>query len=190
MSEKTLAKNSKAIQDLTVSGVCLALCMLLPLLTGQIPQIGAALSPMHIPVLLCGFLAGPANAVIIGLVAPLLRLMIVGMPMPFMAIAMSFEMAVYGLVSGMMYKLLPKNLVYIYVSLVAAMLLGRIVWGIVTLQLSLSTLFPMLPFGWEQFGWEEFVSGAFISAVPGIILHIVLIPAVVIALKKAKFIVS
>ena len=84
MSETNAMKRSKATKDLAVSGVSLALCMFLPFLTGQIPQIGTALSPMHIPVLLCGFIAGPANAVIVGLAAPLLRLMLFGMPPPFM----------------------------------------------------------------------------------------------------------
>jgi len=119
-----------------------------------------------------------------------LRMMIFGMPMPFMAITMCFELAMYGLVSGIMFKKLPEKPISIYVSLITAMLLGRTVWGMAALQLSLSTVFPALPFGWEQFGWGEFVSAAFVTAVPGIILHIVLIPVIVIALQKARIIVS
>ena len=181
-------ENKKYIKNLTSSAVCLLLCMILPLLTGQIPQIGMALAPMHIPVLICGFITGPAYAMIIGLVAPLLRMMIFGMPMPFMATTMSFELAAYGLVSGLLYKLLPKKILFIYVSLIAAMLLGRIVWGIAAMQLAASAIFPALPMGWERFGWSEFISAAFLTAVPGIIAHIVLIPLLVIALQKAHFI--
>jgi riboflavin transporter FmnP len=178
----------KDLKNLTASSVCLVLCMVLPLLTGQIPQFGQALAPMHIPVLLCAFICGPRYAAIVGLIAPLLRLMLFGMPMPFMAITMCFELAAYGIVAGVLYMLLPKKPLYIYVSLITAMLLGRLVWGAAALQLWTSGVFPMLPFGWENFTWDVFVAAAFITAVPGIVLHIVLIPVIVIALQKARLI--
>jgi len=166
------------MRDLTASGVCLALCLLLPFLTGQIPQFGAALAPMHIPVLLCGFICGPYYAVVIGAVAPLLRFMLFGMPplMPTGA-AMCFELAVYGLVSGLLYKALPKKTVFIYVSLVIAMLLGRIGWGVARVLLTGVANVP--------FSWQLFISGAFINAIPGIIVHIAIIPLIVMALRKA-----
>jgi len=185
----TIKKNNE-IKNLTAASICLALCMLLPFLTGQIPHIGQALAPMHIPVLLCAFICGPRYATIVGLTSPILRLMILGMPPPFMAITMCFELAAYGLVAGVLYMLLPKKPLYIYVSLIAAMLFGRIIWGLAALQLSLSAVFPALPFGWESFNWDVFLSAAFITAVPGIILHIVLIPLVVLALQKARIIVN
>lgn len=187
MKESGAPKKLNALKDLIAAGICLALCMILPFLTGQIPQIGNALSPMHIPVLLCGFICGPYYATIVGLIAPLLRLMLFSSPMPFMAIAMCFELAVYGLVSGVLYKLFPKKKAFVYVSLVTAMIIGRFVWGAAALQLSLASIFPALPFGWESFGWPEFISSAFITAIPGIIAHIVLIPLIVFALQKAKF---
>jgi len=182
--------NKKYVKNLTSSAVCLLLCMILPLLTGQIPQIGLALPSRHIPVLTFGFVAGPAYAMIVGLVAPLLRMLIFGMPMPFMAITMCFELAVYGLVSGVLYKVFPKKVVFIYVSLIAAMLVGRVIWGLAAMQLASIAIFPALPMGWVQFGWSEFISAAFITAVPGIIAHIVLIPIIVLALQKARFIES
>jgi len=174
---KNSIKKSKPWRDLTASGVCLALCLLLPFLTGQIPQFGAALAPMHIPVLLCGFVCGPRHAVVVGVVAPLLRYVLFGMP-PLMptGVSMSFELAVYGLVTGLLYIILPKKTAFIYISLVTAMLLGRIVWGIARVLLTGVSSVP--------FSWQLFISGAFINAIPGIILHIVLIPVIVIALKK------
>jgi len=174
-------KNPPSMRELAISGVCLALCMVLPLLTGQIPQIGSALSPMHIPVLLCGFIAGPYSAAFIGLIAPGLRFSLFGMP-PLMptGLAMSFELAVYGLVSGLLYKALPKKAAYIYVSLIIAMLAGRIVWGAARWGLSGIVGMP--------FTIEMFMAGAFINAIPGIIVHIGLIPIIVLALKKANFI--
>lgn len=166
------------IQKLVLAALCLALCMVLPFLTGQIPEIGSMLSPMHIPVLLCGFICGPVWAALIGAVAPLLRFALFGMPPLFpVGAAMCFELAVYGLVSGLLYGLLPKRKASIYVSLLAAMLVGRIVWGAVRLIIS--------GVGGSAFTWAAFLSGAFTSAIPGIILHIVLIPLLVIALERA-----
>jgi len=166
------------IQKLVLAAACLALCMVLPFLTGQIPEIGSMLCPMHIPVLLCGFLCGPAWAAGIGAVAPLLRFALFGMPPVFpTGVAMCFELAVYGAVCGAMYQLLPRKAVNVYVSLITAMLCGRIVWGAVSLVLSGVTGSP--------FTWSVFFSGAFTSALPGLILHILLIPIVVLALQRA-----
>ena len=166
------------VQLLVTSAICLALCMVLPFLTGQIPQIGSALSPMHIPVLLCGFLVGPFWGAVVGLIAPLLRFALFGMPKLFpTGIAMCAELAVYGAVSGLLYARLPRKTVNLYISLVAAMLLGRVAWGAVRLALS--------GLSGSAFTWAAFVAGAFTTAIPGIILHIVLIPVIVLALRRA-----
>ena len=103
------------IRKLTYSAVCLALCMILPFLTGQIPQIGSALCPMHIPVLLAGFLCGPWWAMAVGAVAPLLRFALFGMPPLFpTGAAMCFELAAYGLVSGLLYTRLMADALVSY----------------------------------------------------------------------------
>ena len=167
------------IRRMVWAAVCLALCMVLPFLTGQIPQIGSAISPMHIPVLLAGFLCGPWWAMAVGAVAPLLRFALFGMPPIFpTGVAMCFELAAYGLVSGALYARLPKKTSNIYVSLIAAMLTGRVVWGIVRVVLS--------GVSGEPFTWAAFMAGAFLNAIPGIIIHILLIPIIVLALKKAN----
>ena len=171
-------KTATLLRHLVYAAVCLALCMLLPFLTGQIPQIGSALSPMHIPVLLAGFLCGPWWAMAVGFVAPMLRHVWLGMPPLITAIAMSFELAAYGLFSGLLYRLLPKKTVNIYVSLIGAMILGRIVWGIAMVVIS--------GVSGSAFTWSAFIAGALLNAVPGIILHIVLIPILVMALRRAK----
>ena len=171
-------KTTTLLRHLVYAAVCLALCMLLPFLTGQIPQIGSALSPMQIPVLLAGFLCGPWWAMAVGFVAPMLRHVWLGMPPLITAIAMSFELAAYGLFSGLLYRLLPKKTVNIYVSLIGAMILGRIVWGIAMVVIS--------GVSGSAFTWSAFIAGALLNAVPGIILHIVLIPILVMALKRAK----
>lgn len=167
------------IRRMVTAAVCLVLCYVLPFLTGQIPQIGAALSPMHLPALLCGFLAGPWYALAVGLIAPITRSLMFGMPNLYpTAVAMSFELAAYGFFSGLLYSKLPKKLPYVYVSLVGAMILGRVVWGIVQAVL--------LGIGGSSFGMSAFVAGAITGAVPGMIAQIVLIPAIVMALDRAK----
>lgn len=173
-----MKRQKQNLLKLVISAVLLAFAMILPLLTGQLQQLGNALCPMHIPILLCGFLCGPWYAGTIGLIAPILRFAVFGMPplMP-IGIAMSFELAAYGILSGWLYRVLPKKKQYIYVSLLAAMLAGRIVWGCV--QVILSGLHK------TEFSWEIFLAGAFTNAVAGIVLQLVLIPVLVIVLHKA-----
>lgn len=169
-------KNSKTL-NLALSAISLALCLLLPFLTGQIKQIGNMLCPMHIPVLLCGFLCGPGYAAVVGAVAPLLRFALFGMPALYpTGVAMCFELAAYGAISGWLYRLLPGGRRSIYAALIGAMLGGRVVWGAVQAML--------LGFGGGAFTLSAFMAGAFVNAVPGIVLHIVLIPVIVMALER------
>ncbi len=172
-----MSSKQKNLRRLILAAMFLTLALALPFLTGQIPQVGSALCPMHIPVLLCGFFCGPWYALAVGLVAPLLRFALFGMP-PLMptGIAMCFELATYGFVSGLLYKLLPGKKVFTYVTLIAAMLAGRIIWGIARVILA--------GLAQSEFAWTAFLSGAFVNAVPGIILHILLIPVLVITLKR------
>ena len=158
--------------------MCLALCLLLPFLTGQIPQIGSALCPMHLPVLLAGFLCGPWWALVTGLTAPLLRNLLFSMPPLLTAIAMSFELGTYGVVSGLLYRRLPKNLAGIYISLITAMITGRIGWGLVR--------GAMTGMAGESFTWAMFLAGAFTTAIPGIIIQLILIPVLVTAIRKSQ----
>ena len=173
---EVIMKNTK---KLVLSALFMALGIILPFFTGQIPQVGSMLLPMHIPVLLCGFICGWQYGLAVGAVTPLLRSVLFGMP-PMMptAAAMAFELAVYGAVTGILYNKLPKKNGNIYVSLLGAMLAGRVVWGIVCI--------PLYGIGGNAFSFQMFLAGAFINAVPGILLQIVLIPAIMMALKKAK----
>jgi hypothetical protein len=90
---------------------------------------------------------------------------------------MSFELATYGAVSGLLYKILPRRKSSVYITIVVAMLLGRAVWGIARLILA--------GLSGQSFTWALFLAGAFTNAVPGIILHLVLVPLLVIVLEKA-----
>ena len=170
--------NSLRIRKLIYAALYLAIAMVLPFLTGQIPQIGAMLSPMHIPVLLCGFMCGWPWGLAVGFIAPLLRSVLFGMPALFpAAVAMAFELAVYGGMSGLLYRLLPRKPWAVYAALIIAMIAGRVVWGAVRLLLA--------GLSGTSFTWALFIAGALTNAVPGIILHLVLIPVLVIAMESA-----
>ena len=172
---------NKNTRNLVLSGLFIALGFVLPFLTMQIQQIGAALLPMHIPVLLCGFICGPVYGLAVGFITPLLRSAIMHMPPIYpIALAMAFELAAYGFLAGLFYKIFPKKPLYVYISLILSMLCGRIVWGLASLVL----------FGIKgnAFTLTLFIQGAFINAIPGIILQLVLIPLIILALQRAKFI--
>ncbi|HZK38826.1 MAG TPA: ECF transporter S component [Clostridia bacterium] len=170
--------NNKIVK-LSLAGNFLALCMVLPMLTGQIPQVGMALGPMHIPVLLCGFICGWPYGLAVGFIAPLLRFALFGMPPIFpMGLSMAFELAVYGLIAGLMYSKLPKKVLNIYITLVTAMIGGRLVWG--------AASYVFFNLAGKQFSFALFLSGALTTALPGIILHILLIPLIVIAWRAVQ----
>lgn len=172
------SSNSLQVRRMTYSALCLALALVLPFLTGQIPQIGSALCPMHIPVLLCGFLCGWPWGLAVGFIAPLLRSVIFGMPVMIPgAVAMAFELATYGAVAGFLYRKFQKKLPGIYVSLLIAMIAGRVVWGIARLILA--------GIVGNGFTFTMFISGAITTAIPGIIAQLVLIPAIVYAMGRA-----
>jgi len=170
------------IRRLTWSAIWLALALVLPFLTGQIPTVGSMLCPMHIPVLLCGFTCGWPWGVLVGFVAPPLRMVLFGMPPMMVAIPMAFELAAYGFVSGLLYKKLPRSRMNIYVTLISAMVIGRLVWGAVK--------FVMMGLSTSAFPLSAFIAGAVTTAIPGIILHIVLIPLIVMLLEKHKLILN
>ena len=119
------------INQLVYASLFLALALALPFLTGQIPQIGAMLTPMHFPVLLCGFLCGWQWGIAVGFAAPLLRSVLFGMPVMYpMAICMALVLATYAAVAGMLYRVFPQKRRFLYVSLIISMILGRLVWGL------------------------------------------------------------
>lgn len=169
---------SRQIRKMTYAALYLGIALVLPFITGQIPEIGKMLCPMHIPVLLCGFLCGWPWGLAVGFIAPLLRSVLFGMPTLFpSAVAMAFELAAYGVVSGWLYRILPRMKGKVYIVLVIAMVAGRLVWGGV--QMILSGLVH------SEFTPALFLAGAVTNAIPGIIMHLVLIPIVVMAMERA-----
>ena len=176
-TKKTKKKNN--VKNMLLAAMFMAIGLVLPFLTGQIPAIAKALSPMHLPILLCGFICGPLYGAVVGFVTPLLRSVLFGMPaLCPSAVAMAFELVTYGLVTGILYARFQKrDIKAVYISLLAAMVLGRIVWGIASLFL----------YGvkGETFTVAAFFSGALLGVIPGIIVQLILIPAILLALTRA-----
>lgn len=168
----------KNIQKLTWSAFFLALGLIMPFLTGQIPEIGGMLLPMHIPVLICGFICGWKYGLLVGFITPLLRCFLFGMPPFLTAVGMAFELATYGAITGFFYQKFQQPKTRIYLSLLIAMITGRLVWGTVSLIL--------YGVSGAAFTWQIFIAGAFLNAIPGIILQIILIPVLMFALEKAR----
>ena len=173
----------KTTKKLTLSAMFIAVGMVLPLLTGQIQQIGSTFLPMHLPVILCGLICGWQYGALIGFILPFLRSVTFGMPPLFpTAIAMAFELATYGLVIGLIYGRSHRQCVIsLYRSLIAAMLAGRIVWGIVQIVL--------LGLIGKSFTWQMFIAGALLNGVPGIVVQLTLIPAIMVALNRTGLVI-
>ena len=172
-------KPNSPTRNIVLAALFLALAFVLPMITGHVPQIGNMLCPMHFPVLLAGFVLGGPLGLALGFIAPLLRSVLFGMPPLYpIAISMAFELAAYGLVSGLVWRKVKHTLPMMYAALVTAMVAGRLVWGAVRFVLAGLT--------GSSFPFSAFLSGALLTAVPGIIAQLVLIPLILVALQKAK----
>lgn len=170
------------IKKIVLTAMFIAIGFILPFLTGQIQSIGNMLLPMHLPVLLCGLICGWQYGLAIGLILPIMRSLILTMPPLYpTAISMSFELAAYGFLIGFLYSRSKWQCVRaLYRCLIAAMLGGRFVWGIAQVIL--------LGIGAKGFTINAFIAGAFVNAVPGIILQLVLIPAIMLLLDRTHLV--
>lgn len=171
-------KDSRPVRTAVVAAMMLAIGLFLPFLTGQIQQIGNMLLPMHLPVFLCGLICGWRWGLGVGFILPLLRFALFGMPPIYpMGVAMAFELATYGAVAGALYAHSKWQCVRaLYRCLIAAMIAGRVVWGVAEVVL--------LGLGPEGFTWQMFIAGAFLNCIPGIILQLIAVPAIMAALNR------
>lgn len=171
-------KREMNLRKTILSALFLAIGLILPFITMQIPAVGKMLCPMHIPVLLCGYICGWPYGLIVGALTPLLRGALFGMPvMVPSAVCMAFELAVYGFVTGFLSGRMKKDIKSLYISLAAAMLAGRMVWGLVS-----AVVYALMG---AAFTWKLFFFGGFINAIPGIMIQLILIPALVNRLYAA-----
>lgn len=169
-----------SVKQMVFCALCMALCVVLPMAFHAIPNAGSVYSPIHIPVLLCGLICGPVFGAVCGVGGVLLSTLIMGMPPMAMVPPMLVECFVYGLISGLGMRLVRtgKTTADLYISLAAAMLCGRIVSGIAKALIFTPGAMTM----------QLWISSYFVTSLPGIILHLLLIPAVVLALYRARLI--
>lgn len=169
----------RSIKKLTLTSVCVALCVVLPIAFHSIPNAGTIFLPMHIPVLICGMICGWPYGLVCGLMGPLLSSAITGMPPVAMLPAMMVECGTYGAVSGLVLKVLRTGKTYgdLYIALVVAMIAGRVISGIAK-----ALIFSP---GLAMSAW---VASSFVTALPGIVIQLVFLPGVVAMLMKAKVI--
>lgn len=170
-----------SIRHMVLAAFCLAICIMLPIVFGSVPVVNRRMLPMHIGVFLCAYVADRRWAAAVGFIAPLLKFVLTGVPVIYpTAIAMAFELATYGFICGLLNGLLPKKPGFIYVSLIAAMIAGRAVSGLVNMIL--------LGMQGQAYTWQTFIAASVINAWPGIVMHIVLIPILIMSLRRAKLI--
>ena len=165
---------------LTAAALCLALCLLLPQLFHALPNGGSIFLPMHLPALLCGFLCGWPYGLACGALAPLLSSLLTAMPPAPVLPGMVCELAVYGACTGILFQKMQKGspLFRVYAALLPAMLLGRLVAGLLNGFL----------FRAGEYTMAMFLSASFVTALPGILIQLTLIPLLLFALAKAKVI--
>lgn len=167
-------------KNLSITAMCVAMGIVLPMAFHAIPNAGSIFLPMHIPILICGFIAGWKYGIICGILTPCLSSVLTGMPPAAYLPSMICELAVYGLVSGIMAQNLKIKNIYlnIYFSLITAMISGRVVMGIMN----------ALIFRAGSYKFSIWITASFITSLPGIIIQMIFIPAVILGLNKAEFI--
>lgn len=170
------------------TAVCIALCVVLPMALHWIPGVGSInlgtlLSPMHLPVLLCGLVCGWPYGLVCGILGPLLSSLLTSMPGWSYLPTMMVELALYGLISGILIQLVHTGrlMVDLYISLVVAMLVGRIITGIARALI-------FVPRSGGVYSLSAWATGYFVSSFPGIILQLILLPILYLALQRAKLI--
>lgn len=168
-----------SVKRASICAMCIALCYVLPLAFHALAA-GSMLSPMHIPVLLCGIICGPGYGAFCGVAGPVLSSVLSGMPSATALIAMVPELLTYGFVCGLLMKLIhTKNLMLdIYISMIPAMILGRLVGGAADAMFYLGTT--------GEYSVSVFISSYLAGSLPGIVVQLILVPALTFTLEKAR----
>ena len=171
--------NLSSIKRLTLTALCIALCVVVPMAFHVIPNAGAVMLPMHIPVLLCGLVCGWQYGLLCGLVGPLVSSILTGMPPAAVLPGMMVECGMYGCVGGLLMERIRTGSLYadLYICLPAAMLAGRVISGVVKALI----LTPGLSF-------TAWVTASFVTAFPGIMIQLIFLPTLIVALTRARLI--
>ena len=170
-----------SIKKACICAICIALCYVLPVAFHSL-GLGGVFSPMHIPVLLCGLICGGFYGAFCGVVGPVLSSILSGMPPVTGLVTMIPELTVYGLVTGLVMRYVRTGKLHLdlYLALIPAMVAGRIVGGIA------KALFIRLMATGEVFDLALWATSYFVASIPGIAVHLTVIPLLVLTLTKAR----
>ena len=170
-----------SVKKATVTALCIALCAVLPLAFHAL-GLGNAFSPMHIPVLLCGLVCGPAYGAFCGLAGPVISCLTTSMPSAAQLVYFLPELAAYGLLSGLFYRLIHtgRGLLDLYLALIPAMALGRVIGGAAQALFYLASA--------RQWSIGLWAGAYFVGSLPGIVLHLIAVPALAAVLERARLI--
>ena len=168
------------VKKTVYTAICIALCVVLPIAFHAFPNGGSVFSPMHIPALLCGLICGAKYGLLCGLLGPLLSSLLTGMPGPAYMPQMMIELAAYGFFTGLLSSVIRtgRGFADMMISLIAAMLIGRVIAGVSR----------ALIFARGSYSMSAWIASYFLNALSGIVMHLILIPAVIYALQKARLI--
>ena len=170
--------SNRKTRRLMIAAVCAALCVVLPMAFHMIPNAGSMLLPMHIPVLLCGFVCGWPFGLACGLLGPVISSLLTGMPPAAVLPGMACELMVYGLVTGLLYRRVKtgRRIWNVYITLLTAMICGRICSGVLNAAI----------FRAGAYSLEIWLAASFTTALPGIVIQLVVIPILLAALEKSR----
>ena len=173
-------KKMSYVKSSIITAACIALCIVLPMAFHAVPMAGPRFLPMHIPVLLCGLICGWPFGLLAGLAGPLLSSLLTGMPPQAFLPSMMVELAFYGLLTGLMMQFVRTKNIYLdlYISLLTAMIIGRILAGVSR----------ALIFSAGEYSMAVWTTSFFVTALPGIVIQIVLLPSIVFALEATRLI--
>lgn len=165
-------------KKLVITALMIAFGVILPILFHTIPDAGRVLLPMHIPVLICGLMCGGSYGLLCGIITPIMSSLLTGMPPAAYLPGMVCELAVYGLVAGLVISLMKNStgIVSMYISLITAMVAGRLVIGVLN-----SFIFSV-----GEYSMAIWVSSMFVKALPGILLQLIVIPILIKALTRTR----
>lgn len=177
-------KEMSFVKRACICAVCVALCYVLPLAFHAVGA-GTVFLPMHIPVLLCGLLCGWGYGAVCGILGPVISSLLSGMPPAAMLVSMIPELCAYGLVSGLVLRFVHTKCTYadLYIALLSAMAIGRIVGGVAKALFYLSGMSGM-----TEFTFSMLTATYFFTCLPGIAIQLVLLPTLVFTLMKARLI--
>lgn len=167
------------VHNLILCALCITIGLILPFAGAHIPLMGQMFLPLHFPVFLCGLICGWRYGLFCGVILPLLRSVLFGMPPLYpIAVVMAFELGTYGFITGFIIQHSSRKFYWAYIALIIAMIGGRAIGGLSQWILMTIAGTP------KEFTWDIFVNSYFVIGLPGIVMQLIIIPFIYLAAEK------